>query len=487
MSNQAGPRLFSEEMEQTILGSFMANQNNYWEVADRLNSGAFYVKNHKAIFNIIRELCSDGKRPTPVLVSIRVKEDINGDPRAITGAMVHSFDKASDDGAYDVSGNVEEIIRLQGLRAMDQIQRELAKAVQVGSDPSALSDDLISRLSDISSLGVGLNKHSMKDIVKNVIDMAQDAAVNDGYGISTGLSSLDAQIGGFYPTDLILLGATPGGGKTALATQILIDAAKQGHQGVFNQIEMDNVAQMARYIAGMAGLTTRGIMNGSTNDELERLIGSAKSLEDLPFTLIDSPRQTIKQIEAVARSLKKRGKLSILVVDHVKLIDRNEKYRLNDIDRVYENARDLKALAKSLKIPIILLCQLTKFSAQKDDLRPNMGDFFGGGLEAHADLMMIIADRGQYMSENPPIKANAAKYAEHRAQIAMHQGIREVHVVKDRKAKVGSIIKLRWVGKETRFYDRDTSAAQTGMDFGGLPTPPQSDNMPTNDEVSQYL
>lgn len=127
-----------------------------------------------------------------------------------------------------------------------------------------------------------------------------------------------------------------------------------------------------------------------------------KFFQDRKLTIVSPSKMTIQQIRSRAFAHKRKFGLDLLCVDHLKLVDRVTKNRMDPVERAYENARDLKALAKDLNCVVIGLCQFTKAARQKEHPEPEMEDFYGGSLEEHADIMLANFNRYDWLKKTHP-------------------------------------------------------------------------------------
>ena len=452
---------YNEEMERVILGAFMEDEGCFWDVIDFASVDMFYVKEHKVVFSAIRDLALRRKAFRLALLSVRVKLD-NALP--LLGAMVHSYQKASEKSRVMVVDEVDELARLHGLRKIQESAQKMLQMVSVSADPSDISITAIEEMSHIVNQASGSRSYSMREVVQNTKNLVAEAAKSGGgYGIQTELPSINELIGAMYPTDLILLGATPGGGKTSLALQIALDAALRGYKGAFFQLEMDHKDMFTRLISGMAGLTTRDVYQGLKQEQFDVFSKHADGIANAPLTIIDSPNQSLEIVKAKALSIKKKAGLDFMVLDHIGLIKSQTKYKQQQHEMIAESAKDLKQLAKHLQIPILCLCQLTRTSRQKENPKPAMEDFLGSSLEQDADVMLCAFDRHKWMQDNPPTAGSNQKKDDWWKTTEHHKNKKEIYLLKNRKSAAGQMRKMYWNGAATRFEELKPSTEE--MDF----------------------
>ena len=174
---------------------------------------------------------------------------------------------------------------------------------------------------------------------------------------------------------------------------------------------------------------------------------------------------TIQQIRSRAYAHKRKFGLDLLAVDHLKLVERPSKTRMDPIERAYENARDLKSLAKDLNCVVLGLCQFTKAARQKEVPEPEMEDFYGGSLEEHADIMLANFNRNDWLKRNPPVTNNQKLKEAYDGKLQMSEGKIEVYKLKDRFGSPRDRHIFEWDGKITQFKDQQFQRALPIDDF----------------------
>ena len=211
-------------------------------------------------------------------------------------------------------------------------------------------------------------------------------------GLGTGLVDLDASIGGMRPGQLIVIAARPGCGKTALALNIAERVAADGGTGVlFFSLEMPETELADRSLCSDREIDALCFRRGDV-DRIgrEALATRYEQLRDLPIFLDDTPGRTPSQIAAVARKMKRRHDIGLVIVDYMQLISHDDP-RVSEYERVSAASRHLKNLSKALDIPVIALSQLNRESEKRVDKRPKLSDLRATGqIEQDADVVMMI-------------------------------------------------------------------------------------------------
>lgn len=469
----------NDEAEQALLGAILAENRAYDAVAEFLRPEHFADGIHADIFAAAAQLINEGRAAN-----------------AIT--LRHHFERREE--LTDVGGG-EYLNRLQaafvtvinardyGLTILDCWQRrlmiELSQEVIQRSRDAGLertSDDIagmaIAELTDM--LEAGRREGGLTSAAEGMLEVAQRTeAIARGETeptLSTGLVDLDKLIGGLNRQDLIILGGRPSMGKTALATKIAynVAAASENSEGLdgtpatspqpvaFFSLEMSAEQLNRRVAAERAGVSFRDSQEygGLSSDEQQRFIDACMACRRLPLFVDGTPNLAPAQILARARAMKRRHGLSLVIVDHlghVKPPQRTERRHL-DLGGI---TKSLKALAKQLNVPVVLLCQLGRGVEQRDDKRPTLPDLRESGhIEEDADVVLFVY-RGHYYKkrESPEQKdtedqeAYAKRLGRWEKACSRLAGLGEVICAKSRNGATGTV-RLAYVDRLMRWEDR---------------------------------
>lgn len=238
-----------------------------------------------------------------------------------------------------------------------------------------------------------------------------------------------------------------------MAMQQMLFSSPQHPTSLF-ELEMDNVSLVARSIAGQTGVSMRDIMRGLDEGQLDAILAAQKHYANRMMRIVSPSKMTIQQIRSRAYAHKRKFGLDLLGVDHLKLVERPSKTRMDPVERAYENARDLKALAKDLNCVVIGLCQFTKAARQKEQPEPEMEDFYGGSLEEHADVMLANFNRNDWLKRNPPMNNKGKQREDWDANVMQTAGKIEVYKLKDRFGSPRDRHIFEWDGRLTLFKDQ---------------------------------
>jgi replicative DNA helicase len=263
-------------------------------------------------------------------------------------------------------------------------------------------------------------------------------------GIPSGFPDLDVMTGGFRRSELTILAARPGMGKTSLALDMAENVAAEGQIVLFFSVEMGRESLGDRIVTNDAGVNNELFQRPWTlkDPDKQRIYQSAARLRSLPIEIDFQPSRTTAQIGAVARRLQRRRGLGLLVVDYLQLVkgvrDKNDS-REQEVARI---SRDLKALSRSLAIPVLALAQLNRNLEGRGNKAPILSDLReSGSLEQDADIVMMLHRPEYYDAEDKPGQA-------------------ELYVAKNRNGRTG-VVPLTFVAESTRFE----SFAHEGVSF----------------------
>lgn len=318
---------------------------------------------------------------------------------------------------------VDSQIRMQLTVVTDSIQ----DLVDGREPPDEAARKLLSRIETIYA-------RSSVDIVP--IDKAGDKAIDEleealkkerSAGISTSLHSLDDILGGLFPSELIILAARPGIGKTALAMQMAHHAAIQGHNVLFVSLEMRDVELAMRVICGASGVNGRHVRQGTTRaDEIVRMRQANEYLRSISLGIYAPADATVRQIRAAMKQASIVRPVEMVVIDYLQLVEPEDR-RATRADQVAGISRSLKQLAKEFNVPMLTLCQLNRDAEGKVPELSHLRE--SGSIEQDADVVMAIHRPGDE--------------GDNKAQVI---------VLKQRQGKVGTIDFI-WRPEATMFEE----------------------------------
>lgn len=444
------------------MGAILQNEENYWTVAGLLSVDSFANEDHQKMFAIIQQLAVDGRSIRVPIIAGRISGQLGGmDPEAYLSMLLHMAGREEQMPLTDYAYELRDVSTRRRIITLAENIAKTARDISV--TPERVIERAAERLSDIANDSANDKESTISSTVGEIIQASSDNA-GSKIALKPCLIGLEEMIGFYPPGSLVLWGGGPGSGKTAMAMQQLMFTGRTDRAYLF-ELEMDNRSLVARSISGETGVSVRDVMRGLNERQLEKFFEAKDSYQGHQLTMLHKSPMNIDAIRFSARSHKRRRGLRMMVVDHLKLIERHSKYRMDPVERSYQNARDLKELAKELDCVVIALCQFTKSARQKEQPEPEMEDFYGGSLEEHADIMLANFNRWDWLGRNTP-KSTSGKAYEDWLNLRTHnQGKIEVFKLKDRFGSPRDRKIFRWDGAKTRYYDIETNGIQTSLGF----------------------
>ncbi len=383
------------EAEQALLGAVLVNNEAFYRVSDFLEPKHFLEGIHQRIFELMSGLIRAGKLATPVTLKTFLPADLD-----IAGLSVNQYlarlaaEATTVINAEDYGRTVYDLSIRRDLINIGEDMVNLAYDAPVDATPQSHIEDAERKLFELAETGryeTGFQRFARA--LTTAVDMAAHAYQRDGHlsGIATGLTDLDARMGGLQASDLIILAGRPGMGKTALATNIAYNVARawQGevradgqtatvNGGIvgFFSLEMSAEQLATRIIAEQTGIPSTKIRRGAIDEaEFEKIKDVSIELQNLPFYVDETGGLSIGQLAARARRLKRQRGLDLLVIDYVQLLQGSSRRSSeNRVQEITEITTRLKALAKELNVPILALSQLSRQVENREDKRPQLSD-----------------------------------------------------------------------------------------------------------------
>ncbi len=272
-------------------------------------------------------------------------------------------------------------------------RRRLRNAAAVLAERAAGSDlseqELIDQARTIVDGAVGEQKRPvrfLRDIIPGVLTRMEDG----GQFVASPWPSLDAAIGGFRPGAVYIVGARPGVGKTVVAGQIAVALAKHGPVA-FASLEMSEEELTARFISERIHIAVGNVKDGKMTDaDWQRFAQRRRNVDDLQIAIDDRTNVTVADVRQFARSVSRHGKLAAVVVDYLQLMA-SANPRADRRVQIGESSRQLKVLAKDLRVPVIVLSQLNRESTKRADPRPRLDELKEAGeIESDADVVILL-------------------------------------------------------------------------------------------------
>lgn len=437
----------NQEAEQQIIAILLNDNTNLDYVIDILFPFHFYNDINAQIYKTIKKIVLRNDEATPISIP---EEFPQKEQKKIRNYLILLYKEAiSLDG---ISTYSTIVINNYKKRQLIKIAQEIIDGAKNNKEVEALINTAESQLYDISidrdcSRLIPLGELTQKTI-KNIEARKNN---NNCIGVTTGFKDLDIATGGLAPSELIIIASRPSMGKTALATNIAINAAKTGFKVVFFSLEMSSEEIISRIIANETGISSERIRNGSICiEDIYKIQKSAEILNALPIYIDESTNIEISSIRARIRQFKRKYGIDLLVIDYLQLL-RDSSVRENRTQELSIITRYLKLIAKELNIPIIALSQLSRAVEARSDKRPLLSDLReSGSIEQDADIVLFLYREEYYLSRCEP--SDPDEYQEWLSKLAKAHNRAEVICAKHRHGAIGTT-NLTFNSKICKFGD----------------------------------
>ena len=436
----------SPEAEQAVLGSMLIDAECVKDVMDQLRPEDFYLRANREIFETIYSMFVYSKPIDGVTVAGEMEKNglYNDNTRSYLLQLME---------ITPTSANVMEyakIVRDKALmRAVATAAGDITAMVQEGT--GSAGDLLEAAEQKIYAIRRGRNAQSMVTIgvvLQDVMERLAELTAAGGEkvpGLSTGFSAVDSKINGLNDSDLLLLAARPGMGKTSMALNVALSAAKESGKTVaIFSLEMSREQLVTRLIATEGLVENTRLVTGNLREsDWVKIAEAASALSRTDIRINDNPLLTVADMNAKCRRL---DNLGLVVIDYLQLMTsaggkgysgENRQQAVSDISRM------LKIMAKELQVPVLCLSQLSRANEKREDKRPMLSDLReSGAIEQDADIVMFLY-RDDYYNED-----------------SEKRNIAECIIAKNRHGETGKV-PLRWMPEYTAFgtlesrYDED--------------------------------
>ena len=431
----------SVEAEQAVLGSMLIDPRCVSEVIDKLRTDDFYIRQNKEIYETIYSMFNYSLTIDPVTVLENMKQNGYYDENQSRGYILQLMDTTPT--AANVGEYIDIIKDKTLLRRVAEAAGDLTAMIQEGA---ATGQDILEaaeqRVYAIRQGRAARGLIPISEVIIDVYDRLEELAASDSAipGLSTGLRDLDRAISGLNNSDLILLAARPGMGKTSMALNILLDAGKKsGKKVAFFSLEMSREQLALRLISSECFVDNKKLVTGKLSDEdWESVAAAADSLNRSTILIDDDSSITVADILAKCRRVEDLG---LIVIDYLQLMQsaggKNNARGENRQQIVSDISRSLKIMAKDLNVPVLCLSQLSRANESRQDKRPMLSDLReSGAIEQDADIVLFLYREGYYNAdtENP--------------------NLAECIIAKNRHGETGKV-ELQWTPEFTTFTDME--------------------------------
>ncbi len=452
------------DLEEAVLGALMLEKDALTEVIDVLRPEAFYKEAHQRIFKAITNLFRKSEPVDILTVTNELKTsgelELVGGPWYITRLTNRIASAANVE--YHARIIVEKFIQRELIRISTEIIKD---AYEDTSDAFDLLDKAERGLFSVSETNLRRSYLDMPTLVQEAVKMVQASSKKDGSftGVPSGFTELDRVTSGWQPSDLIIVAARPGMGKTAFVLTTARNACIDYNKSVaFFSLEMSAVQLVTRLISGESEIPAEKLRRGNLESyEWQQLYSKMKSLEDAKIYIDDTPSLTVFELRAKCRRLKQQFNIDMVVIDYLQLMSSGTDMKGNRVEEISMISRSLKSLAKELSVPVIALSQLSRAVEQRGGTKkPVLSDLReSGAIEQDADMVIFIY-RPEYYKLDEDESGNSTA------------GMAEISVAKHRNGSLADI-PLRFIGKYAKFIDPEDTT------FGGIEGMPDM-SIPSN-------
>ncbi len=439
---------YDELAERAVLGAIIADPETMPTVLEHLREEDFYFENHRLLFSLLYKVWEDKGKDWDDIV-LREYIEKRGLKERLDMAFIYSLVEEAATGSL-----LEEAIRSvkekSGLRKLMDLSLSVLRGIKEEPDLENLLEYLNTKLIEISEKQIVSHYWHIRDVAREVIDIIEKHRKQERLitGIATGFLDLDLLTTGFHPSDLIIVAARPGMGKSSFMLSMAIHMAMQEKVPVvIYSLEMSKEQLVMRALSMLSGVPLQNIRRGFVNEEdRNKLISSALDLSRCEIYIDDTPGLSTTDVRIKTRKLKKEKGVEVAFIDYLQLL-RPPTRRSSRQEEVAEISRNLKALAKELSIPVVALAQLSRQVEHRSDKRPQLADLRESGqIEQDADLIIFI-HRPEYYKRNPSPE---------------EQGIAEIIVAKQRQGPTG-IVKVAFL-KDTASFKPLTLGISTNTE-----------------------
>ena len=428
---------YSAPAEQAVIGSMLIDPRCIAEVIKKLRGDEFYVRANRDVFETIAAMFAFGQTVDPVTVLDQMK--VRGVYEDSSPSYLAEIMRVT-----PTSANAMEyaaIIKDRALlRSIGTVADEINTMVYEGSgEADSVLEAAESKMYALREGRGSAGLREIRHVIQNVFDTMSEAAASGSKipGLSTGLPDLDNMILGLNKSELILIAARPGMGKTSIALNIALSVAMTQRKkvAVFS-LEMSREQLATRLLSRASLVPSTNLLTGQLSDQQWRdVAAAANTLSASEILIDDNPTLTVSDMNAQCRMVKD---LDLVVIDYLQLMqsagsghswsNESRTQAVSDISRM------LKIMAKELNVPVVCASQLSRANESRQDKRPMLSDLReSGSIEQDADVVIGLYRDGYYNkeSENP--------------------NLAEAIVLKNRKGQTGTV-NLTWVPEYTTFY-----------------------------------
>ena len=427
---------FSLIAEQSLLGSVLIDPDAFNEIADMVSSTDFYITEHTQIYLAMHELfLTNSEIDIVTLIDTLVRKGIydksGGEDYIRTLSQVVP-------NALNVKDYAKIVKEKSILRSLIQVCGDISDvAYREHESTTHIIDYAENKIFEIAQGRDTKNFRHIRDVLTSVYENLQALSTNaeSVQGTKTGFSGLDSVLAGMGKSDLILVGARPGMGKTSFTLNIGTNVAIQTKKKVcIFSLEMSSEQLVSRILSSEAMIDSYAMRSGNLKpEEWDKLAEAASRLAGSDILIDDTSGITVTEMKA---KLRRVDNLGLVIVDYLQLMQ-SDRRSDNRVQEVGDISRAMKIMAKELMVPVICCAQLSRGPEQRNTKKPMLSDLRdSGAIEQDADVVMFLYRDEYYKTDEAPVENDG--------------NICEVIIAKNRHGSTGTV-KMGWIGRYTKF------------------------------------
>lgn len=434
--------LKSNEAEQSLLSSMMLKPDIIYDVASRIKSDDFYSTQNQLFYQCLVNMSAERQPIDLVTVTEYMRK--SGDLEKVGGLMAVSQ-------IYNICGTsaqygqyAEIVLKYSKRRQAVNLAEEMAlMAGDVTQEFS--SEEFMQKIAELSMAKKTIIRTFGEELVEFMAELDK-RRMEKFSGILTGFEQLDIMTGGWKPSQLIILAARPGMGKSALALNLAVNAGKEGKSVALFSLEMPKFDLIARMIAfeqnvSLAHFQTPQLLS---DDDYTRILLAGEKLTKCNIHLFDENVATPTDVISRCKAVQAKCGLDLVIIDYLQLMTAGGKYGDNRVQEVSYISRQLKMLAQNMGIPVIALSQLSRSLESRNDKRPQLSDLReSGSIEQDADAVMMLYRESYYERDNDDTST-------------------ELAIMKNRNGELGTVM-LDFFGEFTKFISAPQNAVPSSQ------------------------
>lgn len=439
------------DLEEAVLGALMIEKDALTAVIDILRPESFYKEAHQRIYSAIQSLFQKSEPIDILTVTNELRQ--KGELEFAGGAYYITYltDRVASSAHAEYHSRILAQKHIQ--RELIRISSEIIKdAYEDTTDVFNLLDKAEQNLFSVAEGNIRKNYDKMSSLIGQAIKQIEIARSQEGgiSGVQSGFSALDRVTSGWQKSDLIILAARPGMGKTAFVLSMARNTAVEFKKptAVFS-LEMSSLQLVNRLIASETELSAEKLKKGNlAHHEWEQLNSKIGRLADAPLFIDDTPALSVFELRAKCRRLKAQHNIGLIIIDYLQLMTTGGENRGGNREQEISTiSRSLKSIAKELDVPIIALSQLSRaVETRGGDKRPQLSDLReSGAIEQDADMVLFIY-RPEYYGLEQDEQGNST------------QGTAELIIAKHRNGALETV-NLRFIANLAKFTDLDFHAS----------------------------